>query len=71
MYVYHATQKLRGGVFDEPIKPVEPPIEQPKTPVEPLTEKPEILPTPPSTKNLLTIKIEDDIMAVVRADTTS
>ncbi len=40
-----------GGVFDEP-------IEQP-------VEKPETLTTPPSTEDLLTIKIEDKIMAVV------
>lgn len=64
MYVYHAIQKL-GGVFDEPINPVEPPIEKPETPVEPPVEKPETPTTPPSTEDLITIKIEDDIMAVV------
>jgi len=53
VYVHHAIQKL-GGVFDEPINPVEPPIEKPEAPT-----------TPPSTEDLLTIKIEDDIMAVV------
>lgn len=52
--------KCWGGVFDEPINPVEPPIEKPETPT-----------TPPSTKDLLTIKIEDDIMAVVGTNTTS
>lgn len=47
-----------GGVFDEPIKPVEPPVEEPEEPT-----------TPPSTEDLLTIKIEDDIMAVVGTNT--
>ena len=50
--------KCWGGVFDEPIKPVEPPVEPP-------VEKPEEPTTPPSTEDLLTIKIEDRIMAVV------
>ena len=39
-----------GGVFE----PVEPPIEKPEDPT-----------TPPSTKDLRTIKIEENIMAVV------
>lgn len=43
-----------GGVFE----PVEPPIEKPETPT-----------TPPSTENLLTIKIEENIMAVVGTET--
>ncbi len=50
--------KCRGGVFDEPINPVEPPIEEPETPT-----------TPPSTEDLLTIKINDEIMAVVGTNT--
>lgn len=62
--MHHAIQML-GGVFDEPIKPVEPPVEKPEPPVEPPVEKPETPTTPPSTKDLLTIKIEDEIMAVV------
>jgi len=41
------------GVFE----PVEPPVEKPETPT-----------MPPSTEDLITIKIEDDIMAVVGAD---
>ena len=45
-----------GGVFE----PIEPPVEKPETPT-----------TPPSTKDLITIKIEDDIMAVVGTNTTS
>ena len=49
MYVHHAT-KMLGGVFE----PVEPPVEKPETPT-----------TPPPTKDLLTIKINDKIMAVV------
>lgn len=43
-----------GGVFE----PIEPPVEKPETPT-----------TPPSTEDLLTIKIEDDIMAVVGTNT--
>lgn len=43
-------QKCWGGVFE----PIEPPVEKPETPT-----------TPPSTEDLLTIKIEDEIMAVV------
>lgn len=43
-----------GGVFE----PIEPPVEKPETPT-----------TPPSTKDLITIKIEDDIMAVVGTNT--
>lgn len=43
-------QKCWGGVFE----PVEPPVEEPEEPT-----------TPPSTKDLLTIKIEENIMAVV------
>lgn len=43
-------QKCWGGVFE----PVEPPVEKPETPT-----------TPPSTEDLLTIKIEENIMAVV------
>lgn len=43
--------KCWGGVFDEPIKP---PVEKPEEPT-----------TPPSTEDLLTIKINDEIMAVV------
>lgn len=43
-------QKCWGGVFE----PIEPPVEKPETPT-----------TPPSTEDLITIKIEDDIMAVV------
>ncbi len=50
--------KCWGGVFDEPINPVEPPVEKPEAPT-----------TPPSTEYLLTIKIEDDIMAVVGTNT--
>lgn len=42
--------KCWGGVFE----PIEPPIEKPETPT-----------TPPSTEDLLTIKIEENIMAVV------
>ncbi len=57
--------KCWGGVFDEPINPVEPPIEKPETPVEPPVEKPEEPTTPPSTEDLLTIKIKENIMAVV------
>ncbi len=57
--------KCWGGVFDEPINPVEPPVEKPETPVEPPVEKPEEPTTPPSTKDLLTIKIDENIMAVV------
>ena len=53
MYVHHAIQML-GGVFE----PIEPPV-----------EKSEILTTPPSTEDLITIKIEDDIMAVVGTNT--
>lgn len=61
--------KCWGGVFDEPIKPVEPPIEKPDTPVEPPVEEPGAPTTPPSTEDLLTIKIEDEIMAVVGTNT--
>lgn len=43
-----------GGVFE----PVEPPVEKPEAPT-----------TPPSTEDLLTIKIENDIMAVVGTNT--
>lgn len=46
--------KCWGGVFE----PVEPPVEKPEAPT-----------TPPSTEDLLTIKIENDIMAVVGTDT--
>lgn len=49
---------MLGGVFDEPIKPVEPPVEKPEEPT-----------TPPSTEDLLTIKIEENIMAVVGTNT--
>ena len=47
-------QKCWGGVFET----VEPPVEKPETPT-----------TPPSTEDLLTIKIEDEIMAVVGTNT--
>lgn len=47
-------QKCWGGVFE----PVEPPVEKPETPT-----------TPPSTEDLLTIKINDEIMAVVGTNT--
>lgn len=43
----------RGGVFE----PVEPPIEKPEEPEKPTT--------PPSIEDLRTIKINDEIMAVV------
>ena len=46
----HHVKKMTGGVFE----PVEPPIEKPEDPT-----------TPPSTKDLRTIKIEENIMAVV------
>ncbi len=45
---------MLGGVFE----PVEQPVEKPETPT-----------TPPSTEDLLTIKIEDKIMAVVGTNT--
>lgn len=61
--------KCWGGVFDEPIKPVEPPVEKPEPPVDPPVEEPEEPTTPPSTEDLLTIKIEDEIMAVVGTNT--
>ena len=66
--MHHAIQML-GGVFDEPIKPVEPPVEKPEPPVDPPVEEPEEPTTPPSTEDLLTIKIEDEIMAVVGTNT--
>lgn len=47
----HPARKMTGGVFDEP---VEPPIEKPEEPT-----------TPPSTEDLRTININDEIMAVV------
>ena len=47
----HPARKMTGGVFDEP---VEPPIEKPEEPT-----------TPPLTEDLLTININDEIMAVV------
>lgn len=47
----HAVRKMTGGVFDEP---VEPPIEKPEEPT-----------TPPSIEDLFTIKINDEVMAVV------
>ena len=43
-------EKNDGGVFE----PVEPPIEKPEEPT-----------TPPSTEDLLTININDEVMAVV------
>ena len=46
----HPARKVTGGVFE----PVEPPIEKPEEPT-----------TPPSTEDLRTIKIEENIMAVV------
>lgn len=52
--MYIMRQKCWGGVFE----PVEPPVEKPEAPT-----------TPPSTEDLLTIKIEDDIMAVVGTNT--
>ena len=47
----HPARKMTGGGFDEP---VEPPIEKPEEPT-----------TPPLTEDLRTIKIEENIMAVV------
>lgn len=46
----HHVKKMTGGGFE----PVEPPIEKPEDPT-----------TPPSTKDLRTIKVEENIMAVV------
>ncbi len=56
MRLYMCIMRSRdwGGVFE----PIEPPV-----------EKPEIPTTPPSTEDLITIKIEDDIMAVVGTKT--
>lgn len=54
----HPARKMTGGGFDEP---VEPPIEKPEEPEKPTT--------PPSIEDLRTIKINDEIMAVVGTKT--
>ena len=53
----HPARKVTGGVFE----PVEPPIEKPEEPEKPTT--------PPSIEDLRTIKINDEIMAVVGTKT--